>query len=938
VIENEASLAVTDGDAMHLIGRRIEVETIDRLLVDARGGAGGSLLLWGQAGIGKTALLEHAVVAATGFQVARIAGTESEMEMGFAGIHQLTLRFENRMTRLPPKQRHALRSVFGLDGGTRPDRFLVGLAVLTLLADVAKESPLLCLVDDADWLDRESLDVLAFVGRRLVAERIVLLFAARAAPTRSGPFVGLPALIVNGMTPDEVREWIAERIAGPVDGRVADSIISTTEGNPLGLLELTSELTPAQLAGAELLPDPLPIGGRVREMLLRRVQALPDDTQSMLLLAAANTSDDPQLLWRASRHRGLSVGAIAPAEADRLISLGSTVAFRHPLIRSAVYHGAPPGERRRAHEALAAASDAELYPDQRAFHLGAAATGPDQEVAEELSRSADRWRSRGSYASAGAFLWRAAELTPDPELRTSRMFSAVEAELNGGFVDRAQFLLNRTKARLAEPDGDPRALRLQGAIYYAQGRLAEAPALLLQAAQAMSHPGTELATETLLEAIQATIYGGRFAGDAAAAIGREASRLATDGPAPQATGDLLLQAFATVLTSGRVSAMPGLRAAVSAMLGDELRTDDRIRLSMLGCLAASEAWDDMAQHTLASRWVAVARDHGALTALPVALNYLGWYEAMEGRSRAAEAHLQEGQEISMAVGNPGVVGASGAGYLLHLVLRGREPEAREAAAAMTRDGVERNQGASLTHAASALTVLEVSLGRYSAALAHARQVYEEDLFYLGSLILPELIEAGVRAGDRAIASAALGRLRDRALAAGTPWALGLLARSEALLTDDGRAEPRYAAAIESLKTCRVASDLARAHLLYGEWLRRVGRRVDAREQLRRALELFSSMDFGAFAERARIELAATGEHARKRTPDTQDQLTPQETQIGRMVVEGARNQEIAAQLFISSSTVEYHLGKIFRKLGVSSRTQLARMLAAQGRTLEPAGT
>jgi DNA-binding CsgD family transcriptional regulator len=908
----------------------VETATLDGLLNAVREGLSRTLVLRGEPGIGKTALLEYTIQSATDFRLTRALGIESEMEFSFAGLHQLLVPFLPRLRELPGPQQDALQSAFGLVVGAAPDRFQVGLATLTLLAAAAAEQPLLCVVDDAQWLDLESGEVLAFVARRLYADRIALLFAVRdgAGPRRR--LEGLSELFIDGIPEADARELLASVVAGPLDSHVADRIIAATRGNPLALLELTSDLAPAQLRGTSMLPEPLPIGAHLQEMFFRRVKSLPSSAQTMLLLAAADPSGDPVLLWRAAKLLGLTIEAVGPAEAERLISVGPQIAFRHPLIRSAVYHSAPLHERRRIHEALAMASDPQIDPDRRAWHRATAALGPDEGIADELERSADRARQRGGHAATAAFLSRAAELTPDEHQRTERMLAAVEAELISGATNSAQAILLQVTPRLVDPTQRARGLRLQGALRWAEGQLADAPSLLLQAARMLGPLDPQLSTETMLEALQAALYGGQFARDGGAkSVAREALSMSPGARPHMTISDLLLSGFTTLLTEGRAAAFPDLRRAVATLQASELPDDDDLRWFMLGCLAASELWDDQAQHALASRWVGLARDRGALTALPVALNYLGWYEVTEGRLHAAETTLAEGREISRAIGNPGIVGASGAGELLRLVWRGREAPARAAAAALSRDAIERGQGAGLTHAQSALAILELSLGNYQAALECARDVYDENLLFLGTLTLPDLVEAGVRGGDREMAADALDRFRERALLSGTQWALGLLARSQALLIEDAAAEDSYIEAIERLQTSRATTDLARAYLLYGEWLRRQGRKRDARMALRTAHETLDSMGAAAFAERARNELLATGEHARQRTVETRDDLTPQEAQIARLAGEGLRNPEIASRLFISGSTVEYHLVKVFRKLGVRSRTELAHALPQQ---------
>ncbi len=791
----------------------------------------------------------------------------------------------------------------------------------------AVDQPILCAVDDAQWLDRESAAVLAFVARRLYADRIAMLFATREEAEFSKIFTGLPALDLAGIPDAEARDLLSTAVPGVLRTGVADQVVAAARGNPLAILEISSDLTPGQLDGSSLLPEPLPIGTNLRDIFLRRVKSLSTQAQTLLLLGAAEPTGDASLIWRAAKHLGVAVDGVTMTEVERLITLGPQVTFRHPLIRSAVYHGAQLPERRRIHEALAEASDSGLDSDQRAWHRAASAIGPDDDIAQELTGSAERARQGGGYAAAAAFLARAAELSVLQSDAAKRKLAAAQAELVSGRPERARALLDQASPQLVDPRARGEAQRLDGAIDYARGRLGDAPTTLLKAARMLEAADPRLARETTLEALQAAVYAARFAhGDGAREVAAAARTLRPTSPSNPVLYDLLLAGFASLLLDGRSIAVPVLRHAVRALQAEDASGDDALRWSMLGCLAASEMWDDEAQHGLASRWVKLARDRGALTTLPVALNYLGWYEVMEGRIVPAEVYLDEGLQISRAIGNPGIVGASGAGALLQLVWRGRSDEARKAAAEMSRDARERSQGASLTHANSALTVLELSLGNYKTAMTLALDVFDEDMVYLGTLTLPDLVEAAVRSGDRRVAHQALDRFRDRAQACGTTWALGVLSRSVALLTTDPAAEQHYREAIERLERTRIATDLARGHLLYGEWLRRQGRKRDARERLRTAHAMFESMGAQAFAERARAELVATGERVRKRSDETRDQLTPQESRIARLAGEGVRNQEIAAQLFISPSTVEYHLVKVFRKLGVTSRAELAHTL------------
>jgi DNA-binding CsgD family transcriptional regulator len=921
-----------------LLDRADERKAMDGLLEAARQGLSATLVLRGEPGIGKTALVEYAIDSAPDLGVARVVGIESEMKLGFAALHQLLHPFLSNLDRLPEPQRQALGVAFGLLSGEAPDPFLVGLAVLTLLADAAVEQPLLCVVDDAQWLDRESADVLGFVARRLYADRIAFLFAVRETTERYTPLDGLADLHLAGLPEGEAYQLLTSVVGGQLDEGVGHRIVAETGGNPLALVELPDELTPGQLAGWSPLPEPLPLGNPLEERFLRLVRALPEDTQTLLLLAAAEPSGGPARLWRAAKHLGIDQDAAAPAQAERLMAFRPQVSFRHPLIRSAVYHGASVPERQRVHEALAAACDPELDADRRAWHRAAAAVGPDGAVAAELQASADRSRRRGRYADTATLLTRAAELTPGESLRAERMLAAAGAELVAGAPDRAETLLRQATLHLADPLASAQATRLQGAIRYAVGQLAEAPSILLRAARDLESLDLRLARDTLLEAIQAAIYAGRLAVDLDV---REIAHTAAEMPrvpdSQPTAADLLLDGYAQLLINGRAVGGPLIRAAAAALLDDdELQVEDALRWMMLACLATSEVWDDDVQIGLAKRWVELARDHGALTTLPVALNYQGWYLVQAGQFAAAQVCHAEEREISAATRNPGVVGSPGAGPLLFQVWSGREAEARATAAAMTTESIDRGQGAGITHAQSAIALLEIGLGHYHAALVRALDVFNEDLIYLGTLVLPDLVESAVRSDDAVAANLGLERLEERARASGTHWARGVLARSRALVSANTDAEHLFQEALDHLGQTSAVPDLARAHLVYGEWLRRQRRRRDAREQLRTAHEMFESMGAEGFAERAHVELRATGEHARKRTFETQYTLTGQEAQIARLAGEGTSNPEIAAQLFISPSTVEYHLRKVFRKLDIRSRVQLARALLEQAEPRQPA--
>jgi DNA-binding CsgD family transcriptional regulator len=911
-----------------LLDRDDELETIDRLLQAAREGLSGTLVMRGEPGIGKTALLDYAVQSAPDLEVTRVVGVESEMELGFAALHQLLIPLMPRLERLPAPQRGALCSAFGLVDGPPPDRFLVGLAVLTLFAETAAARPLLCVIDDAQWLDQESVFVLTFVARRLYADRVAMLFATREQADSQTPFQGIASVELDGLDVEHAISLIVATVDGPVDDRVAQHVAAETQGNPLALVELAAELTAEQLAGASVLPQPLPVGERLEERFLRQVRILPGDAQTLLLLCAAEPALDPAFLRRAADYLGLEVEEAIDSVAERFVLFGDEVRFRHPLIRSAVYAGATGPQRRRVHSALAAASDRERDPDRRAWHRAAAVVGPDEGVAAELERSADRARSRGGYAATAALLGQAAELTPDGAVRAGRLVATAHADLVAGVADKAQARLDEAMPHVRDARLLADARRLQGAIQFARGEGAQAPSILLEAAAEFASFDHRLARDTLLEALEAAHWAGRLASGGGMLEVAAAARVAPrPADTPATAGDLLLDGFAERLVVGYRAGVPVLRPALEALGAEELNEDEALNWLGLGCYAAGELLDEDSVHRLAARWVQFSRDASALTTLQMALAVLAGFEVQAGRFRSAEACLAERCEIAGATGNPGVLGATPPQKLLLMAWRGDASRARPAAEAVIREALERSQGKVLTFAQYAVAVLELGLGNYEAALASARGVYEDDAPYLGTHVLPDLVEAAVRSGAGEVATAALARLSERARASATELALGLWARSKALVAEDRDAEPLYREAIARLGSTRAAPELARAHLLYGEWLRRHRRRRDAREQLRIAHEMLSSIGAEGFGERARIELLATGEHVRKRRDDAPEELTAQEGRVARLAAEGASNAEIAAQLFISPSTVAYHLRKAFRKLDVNSRTRLGAALS-----------
>jgi DNA-binding CsgD family transcriptional regulator len=909
-----------------LRGRDSECAQLDRLLDAVRAGHSAALVVRGEPGIGKTALLEHAGECAEGCRVIRAVGVESEMELPFAGLQLLCAPLLDGLERLPAPQRDALGTAVGLSAGGRADRFLIGLAVLSLLADAAEQQPLVCLVDDAQWLDQSSAQTLAFVARRLEAESVVLLFAERE-PRERDELAGLPELQVRGISDASARELLASMLSGPLDERVADQIVAETRGNPLALLELLRGLSPAEVAGGFGLAAAASLPGRIEERFRQRVEQLPPGSQRLLLVAAAEPIGDPALLSRAAGQLGVTMEAAGPAEAAGLLSLGARVSFRHPLLRSAIYRAAFPEERQRVHRALAEATDAETDPDRHAWHRAHATLAPDEDVAAELELSADRARARGGVAAAAAFLEGAARLTPEPARRAQRALRAAQAKHEAGAPDDALKLVATAEMGPLDELQRARLERLRAEVAFARRRGNDAPPLLLAAAKRLEPLDATLARETYLEALSAAIIAGRLAGNHGVV---EVARAARAGPRPSQplrSLDLLLDGLATRFTDGYAAGVPPLRQALLALRAADGHTRDELRWLRLACRVAPDLWDDETWFDLATRDVRLAREAGALAILPIALAFESGVHVHAGDFAAATAVTDEAEAITEATGIVPLLYAS----LLLLAWQGREADTLESIRAGLQDAVDRGEGRAIGLAELATAVLYNGLGRYDAALAAATRACEHDDLGYFAWSLTELVEAASRSGEAEVAASTLEHLAERTGLSDSDWARGIEARSRALLSEGQAAEDLYLEAIERLARSLIKVHLARAHLLYGEWLRRENRRLDAREQLRTAHELFVTMGAEAFAERAARELLATGERARKRTPDTRDQLTAQERQIAVLASEGYSNPEIGAQLYISPRTVEYHLHKVYSKLAISSRNQLESVLPAEAR-------
>ena len=896
---------------------------LDRLVDAVCAGQSRALVLSGDPGVGKTALLEHLVRRASNCRVVQTAGVESEMELAYAGLHQLCAPLLTGLEDLPQPQRDALRIVFGLGSGAAPDRFLVGLATLGLLALAAEQRPLVCVIDDEQWLDRASAQVLGFVARRLGAESVGLVFAARV-PTSD--LTGLSQLPVMGLGAADARALLEAELSAPLDSWVRDQLVAETGGNPLALLEWPRALTTQQWAAGFGLPIAVRLPGGVAEGFRQRLNVLPEPTHRLLLIAAADPLSDAGLVWRAAARLGIDAEAAGPAVEDGLVEFGTRVLFRHPLVRSVVYTSASVEDRREVHSALALVTDAKQDPDRHAWHRAHAAAGPDEDVAAELESSAGRAQARGGLAAAAAFLERATELTLHPEKRVERALAAASAQVQAGGLDAARDLLSVAEAQAPNDFQQARIELIEAELAFATTRGGDAPPLLLKAAKRLESIDAGLARATCLRALTAAIFSDKVTHGDVGEVARAAA--AAPPPAGIPTGiDLLLDGIAAHYSRGYTAGAPLLRTALD-QFGTGMTPENELRgLFTASMVAAQHLWDYERWRRLLDRYVELARRLGALSELSLALSFKVCCLAYAGELSAAAAMTQELQAVVEATSSSFPPYAA----LIVAGMRGRPGEVSDLIDASRSDVRKRGEGFGMTVATWTSAMANNAVGNYQAAMRSAVQSQPPSLvarLSMGSFRITEVIEAAARCGQSDIAADAVGKLAEVTTGSGTDWACGVEARCRALVTEGAAAEDLYRESIELLGRTQLRPDLARAHLLYGEWLRRERRRSDARSELRGAHDMFEDIGMEGFAQRAHRELEATGETARKRTtaPDPQ-LLTAQEAQIARMARDGHSNPEIGARLFISTRTVEYHLQKVFTKLEVQSRKQLDRVLS-----------
>ncbi|MFC0551251.1 AAA family ATPase [Planotetraspora thailandica] len=906
------------GENVGLLGRASECAVLDQMIAAVRMGESRVLVVHGAPGVGKSALLEYAENSAAGMRVLRAVGVESEMELAFATLHQLCAPLLDRLEHLPAPQRDALERVFGMRGGTPPERFLVGLAVLSLLSDVSEGNPLLCVIDDAQWMDRSSAQVLGFVARRLLAESVALVFGSRR---RAQELLGLPELEVTGLKDADAHALLDSVTHVRIDQHIRDRFVAETRGNPLALLELPRELAVTQMAGGSGLLDADTLPSRIEQSFMARIEGLPEQTRLFLLIAAAEPVGDPSLVWRAAERLGVMPATVLASGTDGLLEFDVRVIFRHPLVRSAVYRSAKEGDRRAVHLALAEVTDAQADPDRRAWHLASATAAPDETVAAELERSAGRAQARGGLAAAAAFLQRSVALTIDTSRRAERALTAADASLRAGDIDAARRFVDIADRDALTEFQRVRAHLTRGHITFAAGFNDEAPLMLLAAAHRLEPFDMDLARETYLIAWASASFGAGNR-DSLMAISRAMRELPSPEGSPRAL-DLVMEGYALLVTDGRSAALPTLRRAKTALTDHPVQ--DFLKWGWAACGVSALIWEDRIMPETPARAVEEVRTAGALSELPIYLHALGIPVSLSGDFAAGAAIVVEADAVAEATHGPMTQHTK----LLLTAMQGKEAEASALIAATIEEAGASGQLNGVASAQWAAAVLYNGLARYGLALPAAQATIQSANLIVSQWALPELVEAAARVGDDTAALWALEGLANSAETCDTDWAQGILARCRALLSDDAAADDLYREAIERLGRTILRPEQARAHLLYGEWLRRDRQRAEARIHLRTAYEMFVSIGMEAFAERARRELLATGETVRKRRNEasTSDELTAQETQIALLVRDGLSNPEVGARLFLSPRTVEWHLRKIFAKLGISSRRQLGDALS-----------
>ncbi|WP_204772953.1 helix-turn-helix transcriptional regulator [Leifsonia flava] len=906
-----------------LIGREQECARLADLVARVRGGNSETLTLIGEAGIGKSALLDYVGDRARGLSVIGVVGVESEMELAYAGVHQLCAPLLEHVDGIPEPQREALTTAFGISSGRTPDRFLVGLAVLSLLSEAAQQLPVICLVDDIQWLDEASIQTIAFVARRLRADAVGIVLAQRDTAVQAD-LTGLPRLPIRGLSDVDARALLTSVVTGPLDESVRERIVAETGGNPLAIRQLPLGLKSDEMAGGFGLSGLGALSARIEQSFRRRLEPMPAATRRLLLVAAADPGQDAVLIWRAAEQLGVVPADADPAVADEFVSFSGQVRFCHPLARSTVYKSAFPDERRAAHQALADATDPAANPERRAWHRAHASSGPDEDVAAELERSAEYAQARGGRAAAAAFQERAAELTPNPERRAERALVAAKSKYEAGSPERALRLL-----AIAESGSTNETLLARVELLRAQALTKLTPGdedLLLAAAKRLAPVDHRLARETYRDAFRSAQVVGRLGRSGATA---EVARaiLASPATGPANACDGILDGLATVIVEGHSAGAQLVMRALVELRDNEPCTEATLPWFPFASKAALDVWDDESGRALAAQMTAFARERGELSSLQIGLIVSVGHLVFAGDLAAAQALTDESALIAEATNLP----KPAYNQVMLAAWRGQEEQVTSMIANATPTAIERGEGQWLTQSGWVESVLNNGLGRYDRALLAAEEGsrYPNELG-IANWSMVELVEAAARSGQPERGIEAARRLSEMAQASRTDWIGGVAARSRALLADGSAAEDDYRLAIEHLERTSLRMELARARLVYGEWLRRQNRRVDAREQLRSAHTVLDEIGAHGFAARARRELAATGEKVHSKARGSQADMTSQEVQIARLAASGQTNPQIATQMFVSPRTVEWHMRKIFSKLGVTSRRDLPGALDSAG--------
>jgi DNA-binding CsgD family transcriptional regulator len=903
-----------------MLGREQEERRIASLLGNARNGRGGALIVSGEPGIGKTTLLAVTTTAPTGMSSLRVDGFEAESNMPFAALQRLSTPLRAWLPALPERHRQAIEVAAGDREGPPPDRYLVGLAILGLLAAAAEVEPVLCVVDDAHLLDPESLDVLAFVGRRLEAEAVALVFAARPGERIDARVAGIERIELGGLALDPALDLLLSSVGEPLDRAIAAQVVMATGGNPLALVDLAGELSVRQMIESSLTDAPFPVGQHLEAHYVRQVRSLPDDVQLWLLVAAADTSGNVDLIRDAADRLGLASGVADAAERSELVDIGSSVTFRHPLVGSAAYNAARGHQRRQVHRALAVAAEDLGMVELEAWHSARATLGTDPDVAKRLERVADLGGRRGGLSSRASVLVQAAALTPEGPEKYARIVAAAEAALGSGAAQTAKSLLDEVDESELDPISLGRAMSIRAhhALFTADPALRRAGADFLIAATYFHGRAPELEQSALLQGFFFTLPAERRAeGTSLTEIGH---RLRAAARSHSGIGAVIMEALSAHILLPYADAVPIMKGAVDAI--EALPSGELAEFGLNSVVLTSALWDHERRTSLLDRVAAAAGDAGSMQTLDSTLWTHSNAELKGGTPRRARLQMDRVRELRQAIGYDSE-------HVVNVALLGwsdvpvEQVEAiADAAGALGFGGVEASGYA-------ALAVRDLAEGRYAAAMDRLRPLVEAPFLQVTPFEYPDYVEAGVRCGCLEEVAPYVERLERMAAANGSSWNRGVAERSRAVISGDA-AEPHFRAALESLSSPVIEVELGRTHLLYGEWLRRARRRGEASEHLRHALRLFEHAEAVFFATRARNELEAAGEATDADVATSGPALTVQESTVARLAASGHTNAEIAATMFLSPNTVDYHLRKVFQKLGISSRRQLADRLGGGG--------